>query len=368
MDGHPLLDREAVREALSRLARPDNWTSLWYLALEYGLLAGLIGLGIGWLKAWQMGLVWLPWFLMGAMPIAGGVAVVQHRLSALAHEASHYMLFRNRLANELVSDLFLLFPLVALTQRYRAAHWSHHMHVNDPERDADLVRLNHPEPHLFPISRWGFWRRYVLVLFYPPGVLRYLMGRARAANLGPEGEGDRVPAAIYRPRVALRMRGAYWLVLLTVVHASGCWPVFFLFWVVPLLTVYPLLMQLREIGHHSNAPDDGEFTNSRVFRVHPIVRFCILPYGQDYHLTHHVHMSVPHYRLSEAHGILMRFPPYREQVVVCDGYFWGRRGKGLSLLDLLAMPRDEVMNEARRRRVKAKDSGSGNVSPNPRAA
>ena len=48
------------------------------------------------------------------------------------------------------------------------------------------------------------------------------------------GEGVEV-RAVYRTRVARCLRGTYWLGVLTAVHASGGWAVFWLFWVVPLL-------------------------------------------------------------------------------------------------------------------------------------
>jgi len=138
------------------------------------------------------------------------------------------------------------------------------------------------------------------------------------------------------------LRGAYWLSVLAAVHLWQAWPHFWLFWVVPLLTAYPLLMQLREIAHHSNAPDDGDLTNSRVFRAHPLSSACVFPYGQAFHLTHHLFAMIPHHRMAEAHALLLRHKPYRELVVVCHGYFYRRRGTpGPSVLkDLLAEDRD----------------------------
>jgi fatty acid desaturase len=100
-----------------------------------------------------------------------------------------------------------------------------------------------------------------------------------------------------------------------------------------------MLMQLREIAHHSNAPDDGDLTNARVFEVNSLLNCCVFPYGQAFHLTHHLCAMVPHYRLAEAHALLARYRPYREQVVVCRGYFFRRVGTdGPSVLDLLARP------------------------------
>lgn len=330
---------DETHHALVPLMRADNHTNLRYIAREYlGLALVLAGCGLL-VRGFASGSVPAAAFLPLAVVGIALVATFQHRLSGLAHDASHFTLFRNRLANELASDLLLMFPIVAMTQRYRAAHLGHHRHVNDPERDPDLVRINHPEPHRFPMAKPAFWHRYVVKALWPPEILKYLVGRAKAANLGA-GEGVEV-RTVYRTRVARGLRGTYWLGLLTAVHAADAWPVFWLFWVVPLLTVYPFLMQLREIAHHMNAPDDGDLTNSRVFQVHPILEAAVFPYGQAFHLTHHLFAMIPHYRVAEAHAILQRYRPYREQVVVCRGYFFRTPGTaGPSVLDLLARPNE----------------------------
>jgi len=330
------LSWDEAQSAIRPLLRTDNRTNIVYLTLEY-LWLGLVlwGCSAGYF-AWSSGRLSTGGFIPWAAAGVALVAVSQHRLSGLAHDASHYTLFKNRLANELASDLLLMFPIVAMTQQYRAAHFGHHQFVNDPERDPDLVRLNHPDPHHFPVSKAQFWRRYVLRGLWPPSILRYLFGRAKAANLGT-AEPSPVVRTAYPKSVARRMRGSYWLAMLATVHALDVWPIFWLFWVTPLLTTYPLLMQLREIAHHSNAPDDGDLTNSRVFRVNPLWSACVFPYGQAFHLTHHLFAMVPHYRVAEAHRRLLRHRPYRENVVVCNGFFFRRLGTGgPSLLEVLS--------------------------------
>ena len=328
-----------AQRALLPLMRVDNRTNVRYIAREYFGLALVLWVSARAHSAWVGGSLTTWAFL----PLAGLgvllVAVFQHRLSGLAHDAAHGTLFRDRLANDLVSDLLLMFPLVAWTQTYRVAHLGHHQFVNDPERDPDLVRLNHPRrPHHFPISKPAFWRRYVLVALWPPSILRYLIGRARSANRLDAAPG-RLLRAPYRFRVARCLRGTYWLALLATVHAAGAWPVFFLFWLLPLLTLYPLLMQLREIPHHGNAPDAGDLTNSRVFHVHPILSAAVFPYGQAFHLTHHLFAMVPHHRVALAHAVLSRHKPYRDRVVVCRGYFFRTPGASEpSILDVLARP------------------------------
>ena len=336
MEGEADLTWDEAHRAVVGLMRVDNRTNLGTIAREYLGLAATLAACAWAHHAWGAGRISSAGFVPLAILGVFVVAAFQHRLSGLAHDASHSTLFRDKLANELASDLLLMFPLVAMTRSYREAHLGHHQFVNDPARDPDLLRLNHPEPHHFPISKPRFWLRYVVRGLWPPSILRYLVGRAKAANLGSGGAGRPV-RGVYRARVARSMRGAYWLAVLAAVQVSGSWPIFWLFWVAPLLTAYPLYMQLREIAHHSNAPDDGDLTNSRVFRVHPLLGAVVFPYGQAFHLTHHLFAMVPHHRIAEAHAILTRYPPYREGVVVCQGFFFRRPGTaGPSLLDLLS--------------------------------
>lgn len=318
-------------------------TNVAYLLADYaGLIAVLAGCTWTYLN-WSAGWISTPLFLPLCVAGMALVAAFQHRLSGLGHEASHYAMFRNRWANELISDFLCMFPLMAMTQRFRVTHMGHHQFLNDPARDPDVGRLHFDEDRFpFPMSKSRFWFRYVLLSLWPPALWRYLLGQAKNANITG---GLREPRSVYRFRVGRCMRGAYWLSVLTIVHLTGSWPVFFLFWVAPLLTFYAFYMQLREIAHHSNTSNDGDFTHSRNFFCNPLVNWVIFPYGQDYHLTHHVFGLMPHYNLAPADAILMRYPPYRAQAVACRGYFFPRLGsRGPTVLDALsARDRDKMI-------------------------
>ncbi|WP_165248771.1 fatty acid desaturase family protein [Paludisphaera soli] len=326
---------DRTHRALVPLLRADNHTNIVYLLGEYVGLLGSLAAGVIVYRAWASGGLSNVAFAALAALVVFAVAVFQHRLSGLAHEGSHYALFRNRLANELASDLLCMFPLMSMTQRFRVTHLGHHQFLNDPERDPDVARLHFDgDRYPFPMPRARFWYRYVVLSAWLPTLVKYLFGQAKNANVTT---GLKELKAPYRFKVGRCLRGTYWLPILALVHITGSWPIFFLFWVLPLLTVYPFLMQLREIAHHSNAPAEGEFTHSRNFHCNPLFNFCVFPYGQDYHLTHHVFGLMPHYNLAEAHRILERYPPYREQAVSCHGYFFRRFGKtGPTVLEVLA--------------------------------
>jgi len=108
------------------LRRPDNVTNWFYLAREYLFLASVIGLTIAFYHyraTWDIAAAWnIPVTLAAIVLIGAG----QHRLTTLGHEASHYMLFRHRLLNELTSDLLCMFPVWSTTHHYRIQHLAHH--------------------------------------------------------------------------------------------------------------------------------------------------------------------------------------------------------------------------------------------------
>jgi hypothetical protein len=118
-------------------------------------------------------------------------------------------------------------------------------------------------------------------------------------------------------------------------YGAPAWGYFGLLWILPLFTTFPLFMVLREWLQHGNA-DRGRLTNSRVIlERNPIVRYAVYPWGQDYHLPHHLFASVPHYKLKELHALLLRDPEYREKGTIVEG--WTKRGAaGLpTILDVI---------------------------------
>src|SRR4051812_31442596 len=184
------LSWEDARHEVVALMRADNRTNLRYIAGEYAGLIVAVG-GSAWAYyRWQAGAITTPGFVVLAIAGILVVAALQHRLSGLAHDASHYTLFKNKLANELASDILLMFPLMAMTQKFRNTHVGHHRFVNDPEKDPDLRRLQGGEPHPFPMPKWRFVWRYVVKGLWLPDLWKYLYGQAKNANAA---DGDDTP-------------------------------------------------------------------------------------------------------------------------------------------------------------------------------
>ena len=103
------------------------------------------------------------------------VGALQHRLAGLGHEAAHYSLLKNKILNDLIGDIFCMFPILSTIHFYRLFHMAHHQYTNDPTRDPDLVTLGGGRMvERFPMSRWEFIERFYLRMFTEPlAFLRY---------------------------------------------------------------------------------------------------------------------------------------------------------------------------------------------------
>ncbi len=170
------LNDPGIIRRVNALRTTDNCTNWLYFVREYAFLAAVLGLTIAFYQMHdQFGLHWLwtvPVTLVAIVLIGAG----QHRLTTLAHEASHYMLFKHRLLNELASDVLCMFPMWSATHHYRLQHLAHHQFPNDPERDPDLAQMEASGHRFrFPMSPRHFvWECVLKQVLWFPKLIRYL--------------------------------------------------------------------------------------------------------------------------------------------------------------------------------------------------
>jgi fatty acid desaturase len=380
----------AFKTRLQELRKTDNLTNWYYVLRTYLYLGLVLGLSVWFFECraeWDLSWWWnIPVASIAIVLVGAG----QHQLSGLAHEGSHYILFRNRAFNDLVSDLLCMFPLFASIYHYRLQHLAHHQFVNDPERDPDVSQLRTSGHWLgFPLAKRAVLTA-LLKQMWPFRLIRFMRVRAKYNATGT----DNTPYLIkglkpskkavligvaYLLTVVVSLTALFFLVdewwLLVAIplalwvlvclkfltlshdkfHRSRLNPVIharytsmlrvgvitlslvtltvvtkvtgspyvgygLLLWVVPLFTSFAFFMILRQLVQHGNG-GRGWVNNTRTFIVGRAINFAVFPMGQDYHLPHHMFCTVPHYRLSELHRLLMDYPEYRAEAVVVKGYF-----------------------------------------------
>jgi fatty acid desaturase len=104
----------------------------------------------------------------------------------LAHEGSHFLLFKDLTLNEWASNWFCFYPVWSTAHGYRVLHMAHHQYTNDPDRDPDLVYMG-ISGHRFryPMSRKSFlWECVVKLLLWVPGLVANVFVRAAMSSRG----------------------------------------------------------------------------------------------------------------------------------------------------------------------------------------
>jgi fatty acid desaturase len=272
-------------------------------------------------RAWlsilvDWGLVGVSFALVAAFPnplsIVVAIAVIGSRqlgLAILMHDAAHRALLRNRSWNDWVGNWLCAYPVWNDVLPYRKYHLQHHAKTWTSE-DPDL-ELATP----FPISRASFKRKIWRDLSGQTGWKRFLailnrdLGHSRGRVRRDFGAGLQALHGVVITNAVL-------LGLLTLFGH----PALYLLWVVAWFTSYSLVMRIRSIAEHAMVPDvTDELRNTRTTLARWWERLLIAPNRVNFHLEHHLLMTVPHYNLPRLHSML-RSRGVLEDACVTEGY------------------------------------------------
>jgi fatty acid desaturase len=185
-DAAKSLDDPEFKAELQRLRRTDNLTNWYYIARTYLYLAAVIAGAVWVFELARTDAISFWWTVPTAVVAIALVGAGQHQLSGLAHEGVHHILFRNRILNDLASDLLTMFPLFSATHLYRLQHLAHHQFVNDPDRDPDVSQLRTSGHWLdFPVTPQAFLRTLARQAWVPK-LIRFMRVRARYNATGAD--------------------------------------------------------------------------------------------------------------------------------------------------------------------------------------
>lgn len=273
-------------------------------------------------RAWlsilfDWGLVGASFALVAASPnplsIVVAIAVIGGRqlgFAILMHDAAHRALLRSRFWNDWVGNWLCAYPVWNDVHPYRKYHLQHHAKTWTSE-DPDL-ELAAP----FPITRTSLERKVWRDLSGQTGWKRFLailnrdLGRSRGRVRRDFGAGLQALHGVVITNGVL-------LGLLTLFGH----PALYLLWVVAWFTTYSLAMRIRSIAEHAMVPDIAdELRNTRTTLARWWERLLIAPNRVNFHLEHHLLMTVPHYNLPRLHRML-RSRGVLAEACVTDGYW-----------------------------------------------
>ena len=259
------------------LLRVRAWRAWVSVAINWGVIGAAFAL----VAAWPNPLtVVAALFLIGTRQLGG---------AALMHDAAHRALFRHRGLNDWVGNWLCAYPIWSDTDRYRPYHLQHHNHTGTA-LDPDLGLVSP-----FPVT---------------PESLRRKLWRDLSGQTGRKFARAAFARTFGRYRVDLAARRAARGVLVTnlilfAILAAAGYPALYLLWVVAWLTTHTAVTRIRFIAEHGMTPDQSDpLRNTRTVLPSWWERLLIVPNRLNFHLEHHLLMTVPHYNLARLHRLL----------------------------------------------------------------
>jgi fatty acid desaturase len=255
--------------------------------------------------------------LVAAFPnplsVVVALAVIGSRqlgLAILMHDAAHRALLKSRFWNDWVGNWLCAYPVWNDVHPYRRYHLQHHAKTWTDE-DPDLELANP-----FPITRASLKRKVWRDLNGQTGWKRLLailnrdLGRSRGRARRDFGAGLQALHGVV-------ITNAVIFGLLTLFGH----PLLYLLWVGAWFTTYSLVMRIRSIAEHAMVPDIAdELKNTRTTLARWWERLLIAPNRVNFHLEHHLLMTVPHYNLPRLHRLLAS-RGVLEEACVTEGYW-----------------------------------------------
>lgn len=223
-----------------------------------------------------------PWFA----PLLLVYGVVLTFLFAPLHETIHFTAFKTRWLNNLVAapiGFLLLIPF----QYFRAFHYGHHRHTQNPQLDPELIDKSPftPSGYLLHVSGLPFWWANLTNIY------RHAGGQVSESFI--ESRKHRV--IVNEARYHL-FGYAFLLVMSLLLSSDALW----WYWVLPALIGQPFLRLFLLAEHNGCDQSDNMLENSRTTYSSPLLNF--LAWNMPYHAEHHYLASIPFHALPALHA------------------------------------------------------------------
>ena len=297
----------APRIAAASLFTPDDWAPFQQRSAWVGPLLVLHCWAVI-ITAVALAVVW-PLLIPLSIMVIG---TRQLGLAILMHEAAHGGLSPNGRMNDFLGHWLCATPVGASLGAYRPYHLAHHKYAQQAE-DPDLA-LSAP----FPVTRASLRRKLIRDLtgqtFFKQRVL-FALKAFRDARDEDLAHGAVVTGQSVAPFLLFNLG------LLAACTLAGAWWAYFVLWLLPMATWFPMVTRIRNIAEHAcvEGSADDAFRAARTTKANGLERAFIAPYWVNFHAEHHLFMHVPCWRLPDLHRAI-RARPEGTRMEVAGGY------------------------------------------------
>jgi fatty acid desaturase len=278
------------RERLAELRRIDPVRGLGSIAFSWAVVAACFALYVAYPSPWSVAAAWI---VMSGRHLA---------LAILMHDGAHGLLLRSKVWNDRIGQWLTAYPTMSNMLLYRRAHFEHHRHTWT-QQDPDLGLAT-----ALPVSRTSFRRKMVRDLTGQTAYQRHRIFVRFAAGLSARGKGLEGKSLLAAGRAFASSQRGFLIthtLMLAMLIAAGRPEAYLLIWWLPAFTGYSVVLRLRSVAEHACVPDPTDpLRQTRTTLAPGWLRFFLAPHHVNYHLEHHLFMTVPHYNLPRAHHLL----------------------------------------------------------------
>lgn len=262
-----------------------------------------------------------PLVILVALFVMGGK---QLACSIIMHDAGHFALFNNKKLNDFAGKWFGSNMILNDMLKYRAYHVVHHLTTGTAE-DPDISLTKGYPTTIASMARKLFrdlsgatgLKSQLGMLSMQLGYLKYSLSKdIKKLSQKDRSWGEFFQTAftnLWGPVLAqLILFG-----LLTLVAS----PWLYLLWIGALLTTFNFSIRIRSMAEHAMVEDtEDTLRNTRTTYANWLEKMLFAPHNVNYHVEHHLLMSVPPYNLPKMHYLLKERGFYKEGLLE-QGYW-----------------------------------------------
>ncbi len=234
------------------------------------------------------------------------IATRQNLLALLIHEQTHYLGLRSKFGDSIVNCL-ASYPLMAVTvEGYAKIHLAHHRFYFTSQ-DPDFGRKQGGD-WTFPMRKS---RLLHLMLQDMLGVsfLKYVLTRQKSLVRSPFKRRNPSPKFL---------RPVFFVSLTVILFATHGWFYLLVYWLIPLVTIFPVIVRWSAICEHSYGYEGSTVEETSPVILPSLLSKVFLPnLNFTMHAYHHYFPGVSFSALPQVHDIFVAENLVREDQVFC---------------------------------------------------
>ena len=295
-----------TKQERQQLLQKNDWKATFQLLHIWFWIAAAFALVYCWTNVLT---VVVALFILGGQQLA---------CSIVMHDASHFSMFKSKKVNDFVGKWLGSYWIWNDLLRYRPYHLQHHLHTGS-EDDPDLgLTVGYPTTLRSMVRKFtrdltgltGIKTQVIGNAATHLGLIEYNLGGGKVKKITQDDRSilDILAMGIRNLAGPALVHGFLWLVLWLV---GAPWLI--LLWFGALLTTYNFSLRVRSMAEHSMVENTtNQQKNTRTTYANWLERLLFAPLSVNYHLEHHLLMSVPSYNLPRMHQILLERGFYKE--------------------------------------------------------